>query len=114
MEKICPITQQKYPPDTEIKPIFIKKEIQEIIKQKNPAWQDTEGVSLEGLNIVRNEYILQLLKQEKEEIITLDKKLLDAVAKYEGKNATPLKDDDDINSRINNQLLHLRSVSAVV
>ncbi len=98
MEKICPITQQKYASNTEIKPIFIKTALQEIIKQKNPAWQNTEGVSPEGLNIIRNEYILQILKQEKEEIITLDKKLLDAVAKYEEKNSRPLKDDDDENS----------------
>ena len=98
MEKICPITQQKYAASTEINPVFIKTALQEIIKQKNPAWQNTEGVSPEGLNIIRNEYILQILKQEKEEIITLDKKLLEAVAKYENKASIPLKDDDDENS----------------
>ena len=98
MEKICPITQQKYVANTEIKPIFIKTALQEIIKQKNPAWQNTESVSPEGLNIIRNEYILQILKQEKDEIITLDKKLLEAVAKYESKNTTPLKDEDEGNS----------------
>ena len=98
MEKICPITLQKYASNTEIKPIFIKKELQEIIKQKNPTWQNTDGVSPEGLNIIRNEYILQILKQEKEEIIVLDKKLLDAVAKYERKATIPIKDDDDQNS----------------
>ncbi len=98
MEKTCPITQQKYAANTEIQPVFIKTALQEIIKQKNPAWQNTEGVSPEGLNIIRNEYILQILKQEKEEIITLDKKLLEAVAKYENKNATPLKDEDEGNS----------------
>ncbi len=99
MEKTCPITQQQYPANTEVKSVFIKKELQEIIKQKNPAWQNTEGVSVEGLNIVRNEYILQILKQEKEEIVVLDKKLLDAVAKYENKDNSPKEEEnEDVNS----------------
>jgi uncharacterized membrane protein len=80
----CGITGKEYPLGDLVGVDSIRPHIRELIKKAYPDWSDDKGmISIDLLNVFRNEYIQQMIKEEKGELSKLDIAVMDSIKNQE-------------------------------
>jgi uncharacterized membrane protein len=81
---ICEITGKEYPMEDLVRLDSIRPQILDLIKKKYPDWQSAGGfISVEILNVFRDEYVRQLLVEEDGELSKLDMEVMESIKNKE-------------------------------
>lgn len=81
---ICQITKKELPLSELIHTRHVRKDLLDNIKKKYPDWDGADGyISISILNDARNEYIKQLLEDEKGELSAIDKDVVVSIQNEE-------------------------------
>jgi uncharacterized membrane protein len=86
MEKTgkCEITGKEYPINDLIGVDSIRPQIKELIRKSYPDWTGEKGmISIEILNVFRNEYVQQMLMEEDGELSKLDLEVMESIKNKE-------------------------------
>ncbi len=79
----CPICGKSKRPSEMIAGDLVREPIVELIKEENPEWTPKEAICLDDLNRFRSEYVEDVLEEDKGELSTLEKDVLNSLQKQE-------------------------------
>jgi uncharacterized membrane protein len=81
---ICEITGKEYPIEDLVPVDSIRPQILDLIRKKYPEWQSGGGmISVELLDVFRDEYVKKLLSEEDGELSRLDLEVMDSIKRKE-------------------------------
>jgi uncharacterized membrane protein len=83
-KRFCELTKMEYPENEVININSIREQIKALIRKSYPEWTGENGyISIQEMNKFRNEYVNQILEEEKGELGELDKNVINSLIKKE-------------------------------